>query len=372
MKRNKVISVFKNASAGNLYIEFYDNLGKKKQKSTGLKANAKNRKYVYQVVVPAFEQELENRSKPQKIKHPLEYYGQKYLESLRTSNNCKVGAHQGRIKKIVNTMGAETFPEVITELDVEDFIQSLDVSRETMLDWLLVFRNILDRAVKDRAISENVARKYKVPKSVPSRTPKQERMPFSIEESEKILKHAPTRLVNFFAINFKLGLRIEETLSLRIEDIEIGSMTVHVHHVITNGEYKPVSSQKGGPRNVPLFAGALEYIQDQITRAEKVGSEFLFFDENIQPFKDSLDIRGNGRKDEFYWNDFLTKLEIFPIRKMKNMRHTFAVQAIKSNKFTLQEIASMMGHSSLRMLVHHYGKYLGDAAESVDREIDIY
>jgi integrase len=47
-------------------------------------------------------------------------------------------------------------------------------------------------------------------------------------------------------------------------------------------------------------------------------------------------------------------------------RHTFAVNAIKSGEFSLQEIASILGHTSLSMLFHHYGKHFGTVSRSID------
>jgi integrase len=61
-----------------------------------------------------------------------------------------------------------------------------------------------------------------------------------------------------------------------------------------------------------------------------------------------------------------------PYRKLMQTRHTFAVNAIKSGEFSLQEIASILGHTSLSMLFHHYGKHLGTSHLKVSRSIDIF
>ena len=52
---NKVTSVFPHGSGQKLYFEFFDNNGKKKQKSTGLKDTKANRIKAWKLV-PEFEQ----------------------------------------------------------------------------------------------------------------------------------------------------------------------------------------------------------------------------------------------------------------------------------------------------------------------------
>ena len=52
--------------------------------------------------------------------------------------------------------------------------------------------------------------------------------------------------------------------------------------------------------------------------------------------------------------------------------HTWAVQAIRSKKYTLQEIAKILGHSNLRMLIHHYAADIDAISNDAKDEIDIY
>jgi len=59
-------------------------------------------------------------------------------------------------------------------------------------------------------------------------------------------------------------------------------------------------------------------------------------------------------------------------RDLKNTRHTFAVEALKSGRFTPQEIADILGHANLRMLIQHYAKWIKGSAAQVDPTINIY
>ena len=60
---------------------------------------------------------------------------------------------------------------------------------------------------------------------------------------------------------------------------------------------------------------------------------------------------------------------------MMNACHTFAVHCIRNMDelgLTLNDIASIMGHTSLRMLINHYGKYIQEKNKLIPRNLSIY
>ena len=97
---------------------------------------------------------------------------------------------------------------------------------------------------------------------------------------------------------------------------------------------------------------------------------FLFSKESGERLDDITDLRGQ-KKNNTKWYGLLNDCDI-EYRPLKNCRHTFAVQAIMSKKFTLQEIANILGHATLRMLIQHYAKWIEGAAADVDANISIY
>jgi len=372
---NKVTSVFPHGSAKRLYLEFFDNTGKKRQKSTGLSDTSSNRRKVWREIVPLFEERLKkeaNQEKKAKIK-PLSYYAESYRASLEKSSHTKLDTHNGRINKIIEYFGENTLLSDITELDVEEFFESLEVSRDTKSDWKVVLGQIFERGRKGRAIDTNIIKNYQIPKSETQNTPDTVRMPFSIEEMQLLLNNADRQLRNYLGISFFLGTRPEETIGLMIQDIDFATKTVYLQRAISKGVNKPITKHKGGARDVPLFIDALPFIEDQIRWAREQNSLYLFFDNNGQPLKDSKDIRGSKGK-EFHWRAYLESLGITPYRRMMNTRHTFAVNCIKNMdalRITINDIASMMGHTSLRMLIQHYGKYISNQNMGINRNISL-
>ena len=376
---NKVTSVFPHGSGQKLYFEFFDNNGKKKQKSTGLKDTKANRKIAWKLV-PEFEKRLVTEAQDAqdelaKVKaRPLLYYGKKYIESLYNSEHTKASAHNGRMRTMVNFFGIDTIPADITELDIEEFFEQLKRTRDTKGEYKVVLSAVFEKARKDRAIPVNIVKQFSFPDNETQNTPEVVRMPFNPQEMRKLIDNADRRLKNFLGLGFHLGLRMEETLGLMMQDIQFDKRTIYLKRVVVGGIVKPITAKKGGERDVPLFEDALEYIEDQISWAKENNSLYLFFDENGERLNDSGDIRGRCT-DKFYWNNYLKELNIIPHRRMMNTRHSFAVQCIKNMerlKISLNDIASMMGHTSLKMLISNYGKYLGDKNKTINRSMSIF
>jgi len=376
---NKVISVFPHGSAKKLYFEFFDNDGKRKQKSTKLKDTKANRIEAWKLA-PKFEQRLEEEANQAKNKldkiqaRPLLYYGKKYSESLYNSDHTKALAHTGRMKKMVEFFGTDTVPADITELDIEEFFEQLPWTRDTKSEYKVVLSAVFEKARKDRAIPVNIVKQFSLPDNETQNTPETVRMPFSVEEIRKLIDNADRRLKNFLGIAFHLGLRIEEILGLMMQDIQFEKGTIYLKRAVVGGVVKPITKHKGGERDVPLFEDAMKYIEDQISWAKENNSLYLFFDENGERLNDSGDIRGRCT-DDFYWNHYLEELNIFPHRRMMNTRHSFAVHCLKNMvrlKISLSDIASLMGHTSIRMLTNHYAKYLGDKNKTINRSMSIF
>jgi integrase len=55
---------------------------------------------------------------------------------------------------------------------------------------------------------------------------------------------------------------------------------------------------------------------------------------------------------------------------MYQLRHTFATTLVSSNKLTMNEVAKILGHNSLQMLVRHYNKFLPNKIEKIDTSFD--
>lgn len=74
---------------------------------------------------------------------------------------------------------------------------------------------------------------------------------------------------------------------------------------------------------------------------------FLFCKDDGMRLNDIEDLRGKRNRNGSWYQ--LVKEANVPLRKLMQTRHTFAVQAIMSGSYTLQEISSMLGNALLSL-----------------------
>jgi integrase len=265
--------------------------------------------------------------------------------------------------------GSQTDVNAITELAMDEFFQGLTCQRSTKLDWLVVFRSIMDKARKSNILEKNIAEHLKLPSEASSMDESAVK-PFTVDEIQRLLLHSKgTELHNYLGVAFHLGTRPEETIALQIKDIDLINGIVRIERAITKGECKTPKT-KGSIRSIPLPDQAKVFFIDLINDATSKGSSYLFSDDNGSALSDIEDLRGKKYRNGA-WYQLLVRAKV-PDRKLMQTRHTFAVQAIRSKAYTFQEIASILGHSSLDMIIHHYGKHLGDSHLKIARSVNIF
>jgi len=367
MKKNTVKSIV--AVNGKLAVRFFDNEGKIKQKTLSLTDTKVNRKQVSQTI-PAFEKGLRDKAE-EGAKLPIHfgYYTEKYLEQLKATGHSKTVAHTGRIKTMLKYFGSQTDMNSITELAIEEFFQGLKCKRETKKDWRLVLGAVFEKARKGRAIEKNIVTFFKLPLEA-STGDESAIEPFTPDEVRRLLLHSKgTILHNYLGIAFHLGTRPEETIGLQIKDIDLKNGIVRIERAITKGVIKAPKT-RASKRSVPLPNNAKIYFTELIAKAKQKNSLYLFSDTEGAPLKDIEDLRGKKYRDGAWYK--LLKVAKVSQRKLMQTRHTFAVMAIRSQEYAMQEVASILGHSSLAMIISHYVKYLGNSHLKVARTVDIF
>lgn len=373
MKKNIVKSIIN--KKGNLVLRFFDNEGKLKEKSLGMPDTKANRSEAKKSI-REFEAWLREKAKDaveaavvSKIPLNFGYYSDKYLQQLKDTGHSKLVAYSYRITKMKTHFGSETDINSITELAIEEFFQGLSCTRATKIDWLVVLRGILEKARKGNAVAKNLASNFKLPaEATISNTEAVE--PFTPDEMKSLLVHSQGSVLhNYLGIAFHLGTRPEETIALKTNDIDLDNGIVHIERAITKGQCKATKT-KSSVRSIPLPKQAIIFFENQMLEAKQKKSLFLFSKENGTRLDDIEDLRGKKNRNG-PWYQLLEKAKVAE-RKLMQTRHTFAVQAIKSGAYTLQEVSSILGHTSLEMLFSHYGKHLGNSHLKVDRSIDIF
>lgn len=202
-----------------------------------------------------------------------------------------------------------------------------------------------------------------------SRRTDADRKPFTKEEVLLLLDKATGDLRNYLGIGFSCGLRPEELIALQIDDYDSVKRLIVIERAISKSVLKKTKTDDSN-RTVPVFDTGVPFVQAQIEIAKQKGTIWLFSDEDGKRLNDIEDLRGKKYKNG-YWTALLKEANL-PYRQIMNVRHTWAILALKSKQFTPQEIANILGHTTLRMLWQNYARHLGNDHEHICREINIF
>jgi integrase len=221
-------------------------------------------------------------------------------------------------------------------------------------DATQALRQVLARAVVWGMIDVNPA-KLGVDNPSPRR---REQRPFeSWAELDAVVAHLAPRYRPMVLFAAATGLRPAEWLALEWRDIDLGARVVYVHRSFTKGRLKCPKTE-ASRRAVPLQTIALEAIERQRLGAH---SPLVFPAER----GGYLDLH-NFRNRE--WKPAQVAAGIEPLRRIYNLRHTFATFALRAGISTF-DLSRYMG-ASLTMIDRHYGHLARDGREHAIRLLD--
>src|SRR6266581_2424986 len=153
------------------------------------------------------------------------------------------------------------------------------------------------------------------------------------------------------------GLRPGEWMALEQRDIDRQARVVYVRRALRNGRLKSTKTE-GSIRAVPLQAIALAAL-DQL-RADRE-SELLF----PSPRGGYFDLHNFRNR---YWKPAQIAAGIVPLRRVYDLRHTFATFALRAGISTF-DLSRYMG-ASLTMIDRHYGHLARDGREHAIKLLD--
>jgi integrase len=156
------------------------------------------------------------------------------------------------------------------------------------------------------------------------------------------------------------GLRPGEWLALERRDIDRDGQVVFVRRTLRNGRIKTPKT-KASLRAVPLQAVALAAL-DELRRPEPESP--LLFPSAHGGYFDLHNFRNRS------WRPAQKAAGITPLRRVYDLRHTFATFALRAGISTF-DLSRYMG-TSLAMIDRHYGHLARDGREHAIRLLDGY
>jgi integrase len=156
------------------------------------------------------------------------------------------------------------------------------------------------------------------------------------------------------------GLRPGEWIALERRDIDVDARVVYVRRAFRNGRLKSTKTE-GSTRAVPLQAIALQALAEIPARGE---TALLLFP---SPRGSYFDLH-NFRNRE--WKPAQLAVGITPLRRVYDLRHTFATFALRAGISTF-DLSRYMG-ASLTMIDRHYGHLARDGRDHAIELLDGY
>jgi integrase len=155
------------------------------------------------------------------------------------------------------------------------------------------------------------------------------------------------------------GLRPGEWMALEPRDIDREARVVYVRRALRSGRLKSTKTE-GSIRAVPLQSIALAALEQLRGDGE---SQLLF----PSPRGGYFDLHNFRNR---YWRPAQIAAGIVPLRRVYDLRHTFATFALRAGISTF-DLSRYMG-ASLTMIDRHYGHLARDGREHAIRLLDGY
>ena len=238
----------------------------------------------------------------------------------------------------------------ISDLVLEEFIASLNLTRKRIHSILTPLKVVISRAKKNKLIKANPFESFdKAEIKLHSKASDYEIDPFNSLEKEAILNHADGQVKNIIQFAFWTGMRIGEIFALTWSDIDFENEVVHVNKTKSLGGFIKTTKTKSGIREVELTPLALDALKAQHPYTGKAKATIF-----CNPYTD----KPWSKPGVFqrYWARILSNANV-KYRNPHQMRHTFiSFMLMKGNK--PETLYHMVGHTNTEMIYRVYGKFI--------------
>lgn len=218
--------------------------------------------------------------------------------------------------------------------------------------------------------------------------------PLSFEEVERVINAAPDREKAIWGVGFYTGMRLQELLALKWEDIDFNSDTIHIQRAVkrtvSGEEYIGETKTNNSNRIIEVDAEVMRHLRYHRQFTQLEGTFVFKPDLSIKhamrthlPGATGYRHKALTRKfrslglDRYsfsqinsLWLKGLKRANVsISNRTPKQIRHTYASLMLSEGMNPMQ-VATCMGHTSLTMLERHYAKAIAQGKKN-RRSLDI-
>lgn len=247
----------------------------------------------------------------------------------------------------------------ITTSSIEDFIFELlekESDKGTKLsssfvNLVLNFVNTsLNYAVRKKIISSNPAKYADRP-----RIAKKDMKYWSVNDVRKFLSGFDDRCRIIFFLAIYTGMRIGESLGLRMDDIDLENRRIYIRQILIsrNKRLKAGAKTQSSNRSISISNHVVAEIAKhmKLIQTEKMNMREAYFDRGL------LICNKDGRPmDDSYsrklFIKFIKKTGV-PLIRIHDLRHTFASLLLQAGQHP-KVVQEMLGHSNIRLTMDTY------------------
>lgn len=353
------MSVFKKNNR--VWIDLFAN-GARIRKSTGLEWTASNVKKVEKELIPQLRMGVMTGTlslQKERIK-TVRYYAELFLASKKqTTALSTYKRYQSIVENgVIPKLGDVPIRDLkISHIDLwrNDLLQRF--TAKTVKEYQIVFRGIFQKALQDEEVNKNPfdaldSLKVKKPKVTPL-------LPYEVK---LILDTAEGWFKNYLALGFMTGMRVGEIVALKWENVNLEAREIYVCASKAKG-IEGATKTESSVRYIPIIDTLVPYLVNQ--KKLTGDKEYVFINQYGKVFYDYKTI------GKHHWTPLLKKCGLMH-RRMYEMRHACATNLLMSGKYSVNEIASVLGHTTPQMLFQRYTRNISAERKPFDMSVDIY
>jgi len=264
-----------------------------------------------------------------------------------------LGTYDSQFKNHIKPTFGNKKLTAITTADIKNWIAGLEqkgVGSTTIRQSYRLLHQILESAMVDELIIRNPAIGVRLPKKTKSKT-----TALTVQQVKALADECGKYgvLIRFLALT---GMRINETLALRVEDIDLTQSVVYVSKTWTateSGKKLLGQTKTREVRDIPLAGDLVAELKASL--AGKAAKDWAFQGAG----GDALDY-GYFRRAHF--QPAVERLGLQEVT-IHTLRHTCASLLI-SMQAPITTVSQILGHSSVKMTLDTYGHYYKDDASN--------
>lgn len=290
----------------------------------------------------------------------VRYYAELFIESKQQTTVAKTHERYASIlyNEILPNFGEIPIKDLkVSHMDKWRNVLLQRFSAKTVKEYQIVFRGVFQKALHDEEIGRNP---FDALDSL--KVTKPNVVPFMPHEVKLILDTAQGWFKNYLALGFMTGMRVGEIVALKWQNINLQKREIYICASRSMGVEGSTKTQSS-IRYIPIMDTLIPYLESQ--REISGHQEYVFVNQYGRAFYDYKTIGANQ------WTDILKACNLSH-RRMYEMRHTCATNLLMSGHYSVNEIASILGHTTPQMLFERYTRNISSERKPFNKSIDIY